>query len=163
MRKAVQITIACGEMGNQFAALTADGTMWWFNAGTGRWIDLPPIPQPAPEPAWPDARTVCGEVYQVVGVLAERFPDCSLAHVLDNLSAATEGRPVPHATLLPFVAPEPAKVTSAPVTDAMVEAVETYLDRMKVPGGALAFDAGYRAACEAISCDLRAILETRRG
>lgn len=75
----------------------------------------------APATANADAarlRQLCGEVYQVVGVLAERHPDCSasIARVLDNLSAAVEGRPLPHATLLPFVVPSPA------VTDAMVEA-----------------------------------------
>lgn len=116
MRKVEQIVVDCG----CYAVRCDDGTMWQL--ANGGWRQIPPISQPAPEPAWPDARTVCGEVYQVVGVLAERWPDCSLARVLDNLSAAAEARPVPHATLLPFVAPASPKVAPAPVTEAMVEA-----------------------------------------
>lgn len=52
-RKPRQLSIACGDMGNQFACVDADGTMWWLDAGTGRWIELPPIPQPQGEAVEP--------------------------------------------------------------------------------------------------------------
>ena len=50
-------------------------------------------------------RTLCDEVYQVVGVLAHDagvFETADVERVLDNLVAAGFGRPLPHETLLPF-------------------------------------------------------------
>lgn len=42
-------------------------------------------------------RHVCGEMYQVAGALG------ASAKVLDNLSAAAGGKPIPHASVLPYV------------------------------------------------------------
>lgn len=42
-------------------------------------------------------RLVCAEVYQIAGELGADAP------VLDNLWAAAEGNPLPHASLLPYV------------------------------------------------------------
>jgi hypothetical protein len=42
-------------------------------------------------------RTLCAEVYQVAGALDAEAP------VLDNLWAAANGDPLPHASLLPYV------------------------------------------------------------
>jgi hypothetical protein len=46
-------------------------------------------------------RQVCAEVYQVAGTLGAD------PRVLDNLWAAADGKPLPHASLLPYP-PEPA-------------------------------------------------------
>jgi hypothetical protein len=43
-------------------------------------------------------RTLCAEVYQVAGTLGAD------ARVLDNLWAAADGKPLPHASLLPYPA-----------------------------------------------------------
>jgi len=42
-------------------------------------------------------RQLCAEVYQVAGELGADAP------VLDNLWAAADGKPLPHASLLPYV------------------------------------------------------------
>jgi len=42
-------------------------------------------------------RTLCAEVYQVAGTLGADV------RVLDNLWAAADGKPLPHASLLPYV------------------------------------------------------------
>ena len=50
-------------------------------------------------------RTLCDEVYQIVGVLAHEagvFATADVERVLDNLVAAGSGQPLPHETLLPF-------------------------------------------------------------
>lgn len=57
-------------------------------------------------------RALCDEVYQVVGVLAAAagvFDTDAVERVLDNLAAAGDGKPLPHATLIPF------QVTAGPV------------------------------------------------
>jgi len=49
-------------------------------------------------------RSLCSEVYQIVGALAlviDRHAD--VTKTLDNLAAAARGVPLPHETLLPFV------------------------------------------------------------
>lgn len=51
---------------------------------------------------------VCGEVYQVVGVLWDGA-DSRLAKVLDNLSASSVGKTPPHKTLLPFIQSQPVR------------------------------------------------------
>jgi hypothetical protein len=43
-------------------------------------------------------RQLCAEVYQVAGTLGAD------ARVLDNLWAAADGKPLPHASLLPYPA-----------------------------------------------------------
>ncbi|MDH5527173.1 MAG: hypothetical protein OEY97_07695 [Nitrospirota bacterium] len=45
-------------------------------------------------------RTVCSEAYQMAGALDAPVP------VLDNLSAAANGRPLPHETFLPVETPD---------------------------------------------------------
>lgn len=60
--------------------------------------------QPAPAVSAPIAaspsaealRNLCGEMYQIAGSLG------APANVLDNLSCAAQGLPLPHETLLPF-------------------------------------------------------------
>lgn len=50
-------------------------------------------------------RTLCAELYQVIGVLAEAagaFDTDAVTRALDNAAAGAEGRELPHATLLPF-------------------------------------------------------------
>ena len=49
-------------------------------------------------------RKLCAEVYQVAGTLGAD------ARVLDNLWAAADGKPLPHASLLPYPAPPPPRV-----------------------------------------------------
>lgn len=164
MRKPVQISIACGNMGNQYVALCDDGSMWWLN---GAWEQLPPIPQPAPEPAPPcDCCPVCGG-------------DCGSANP-----------PVTHCPMRPT--PTPAKVAPVPVTEEMrkaayLEAVTAlddgvpdnlYWDRILTAALAAAPPDPLREAVEryatqlteqpssvahAIAHGLRAILETGRG
>ena len=48
-------------------------------------------------------RQLCAEAYQVVGALNGR------SNILDNLSAAAQGEPLPHATVLPYCATEDVK------------------------------------------------------
>ena len=50
-------------------------------------------------------RPLCAEVYQVVGCLATAagvFAAPEVERVMDNLAAASAGKPLPHDTLLPF-------------------------------------------------------------
>ncbi len=47
-------------------------------------------------------RTLCAEMYQVAGTLGAD------ARVLDNLSAAASGKPLPHASLLPYPQADPS-------------------------------------------------------
>jgi hypothetical protein len=50
-------------------------------------------------------RSDCAEAYQVVGALAGYagvFEHPGVIQALDNLSAAADGKPRPHAELLPF-------------------------------------------------------------
>ena len=48
-------------------------------------------------------RTLCAEVYQIVGTLAFNLDQhADVSKVLDNLAAAARGVPSPHETLLPF-------------------------------------------------------------
>ena len=60
----------------------------------------------------PDLRMLCAEMYQVAGVLGA--PE----QVLDNLSAAAAGKPLPHKTLLPFHVP--ASQPAAPAKDGSI-------------------------------------------
>ncbi len=51
-------------------------------------------------------RQECAEAYQVVAALAGAagvFEGAAVGKVLDNLSAAANGQPRPHASVLPFV------------------------------------------------------------
>lgn len=50
-------------------------------------------------------RNLCAEMYQVAGTLGAD------ARVLDTLSAAANGQPLPHGTLLPYAAPVEARAT----------------------------------------------------
>lgn len=52
-------------------------------------------------------RTLCAEVYQVVGALSTLLPGEHepTTRVLDNLSSAAGGDPPPHAELLPYTLP----------------------------------------------------------
>ena len=50
-------------------------------------------------------RALCAEVYQVVGCLATAagvFAAPEVERVMDNLAAASAGKPLPHETLLPL-------------------------------------------------------------
>lgn len=52
-----------------------------------------------------ELRALCGEVYQVVGVLAHQadvFSTPEVDRAMNNLVAAINGSPLPHETLLPF-------------------------------------------------------------
>lgn len=49
-------------------------------------------------------RRVCAEAYQVIGVLAveDLFDHPGVVKMIDNLSFAADGRPIPHDDVLPF-------------------------------------------------------------
>ena len=65
-------------------------------------------------------RRDCGEMYQVIGVLANGRP---VLKVLNNALAAANGQPRPHDDLLPFTLPAPpAPSTPADETNAAVNA-----------------------------------------
>ena len=83
-------------------------------------------------------RTLCDEVYQVIGSLAHAagvFDRPEVERVLNNLIAASVGNPLPHKTLLPFdvcavgpVMPETPSdaVISAAVNDVVEECIDAY-------------------------------------
>lgn len=56
-------------------------------------------------------RSACAEAYQVMGAAlmddARSWTDADAARALDNILAAAEGRPCPHADLLPWPRREP--------------------------------------------------------
>lgn len=56
-------------------------------------------------------RTACAEAYQVMGIAltgdSRSWTDADAARALDNILAAAEGQPCPHADLLPWPRREP--------------------------------------------------------
>jgi hypothetical protein len=56
-----------------------------------------------------DLERVCAEAYQLAGVVGA--PVC----VLDNLAAAADGLPIPHASFLPITADDCEAVRERPV------------------------------------------------
>ena len=64
----------------------------------------PAMTRPPPDDAQA-ARIACAEAHQVLGALAHHvglFDHPDVIRALDNLSAAADGRPVPHTDLLPW-------------------------------------------------------------
>lgn len=78
-------------------------------------------------------RTLCDEVYQVVGVLAHEagvFETADVKRVLNNLVAAGSGQPLPYETLLPFDVSQQDARAAGPLmpevsSDAIIRAIST--------------------------------------
>jgi hypothetical protein len=64
-------------------------------------------------------RAVCAEAYQLAGLFSDRIENAKL--VLDNLSAAANGEPIPHETFLPIdiIEEESPKSEIQPLVEAL--------------------------------------------
>jgi hypothetical protein len=96
-----------------------------------------------------DLRAVCGEAYQACGALD------APVRVLDNLSAAAAGKPLPHATMLPVLDRESALADLRGQAQALRDDLHvegTIIDSFNATMGT-----GYRVAAERLSALLAAL------
>lgn len=88
-----------------------------------------------------ELRALCGEVYQVVGVLAHQadvFSTPEVERAMNNLVAASNGSPLPHDTLLPFGVRAAGPMMPEVPSDAQWSAIVTTIDQHIKPNGRIA-------------------------